>query len=257
MMIEWRAALARDGFTLLREIVSTSVLDEVALVMRSLEQRGHPRSRQVLYTHGPVPDGRPHLDTLMDQWLSPHRLPAPNTRRPARVIRELVTGLLETEPVLFQDLLLRKRPGQRPFPWHQDYPFWPVDAPEGLILWIPLDGTDESRGGLAFARGSHRLGPRPVVDLHDGAPQDPHAELGFDPKRFEIVAPRYQRGDAVAFLPTTFHGSPAIQTRDVRTAWSSIWLPPWLRWDHANAPKHPLCRRVSDGSLVQEVIDAH
>jgi ectoine hydroxylase-related dioxygenase (phytanoyl-CoA dioxygenase family) len=253
MVTEWRSALARDGFVVLRGVVATSVLDELGEILRSLERRGQPRSRQVLYTHAPAPAERPPLDVLMDQWLSPHRLAPPNTLGPARVIRTLAADLLDTEPVLFQDLLLRKRPGQRPFAWHQDYPFWPVDAPEGVVVWVPLAAADERRGGLAFARGSHRLGPRPVVDLHDGTPQDPGAELGFDLGQFEIVAPRYERGDAVAFLPTTFHGSPAMRAAGTRTAWSSVWLRPGLRWSHANAPRHPLCKQVRDGAPIEEL----
>ncbi len=255
MIDEWRGALARDGFVLLPGVVADIVLHELGAVLTDLEARGQPRSRQVLYTHAPPPAERPPLAALMDQWLNPHRVPAPNTRGAAQRLRELVAALLEVEPVLFQDLLLRKRPGQRPFPWHQDFPFWPVDTPDGLVLWIPLDATDAARGGLAFARASHRLGPRPVVDLHDGAPQDRGAALGFAPERFELVAPRYRRGDAVAFLPTTFHGSPAMQGVGERRAWSSVWLSPRVRWSHANAPNHPLCKRVRDGAPVTEIDD--
>ena len=191
----------------------------------------------------------------MDQWLSPHRLGPPNTRASAEAIRALVAPLLGAAPVLFQDLLLVKRPSQRPFPWHQDFPFWPVDTPRGVVVWVPLCDSDEERGGLAFARGSHRLGPRPVVDLHTAAPQDPHAELGFDSSRFEIVCPRYRRGDAVAFLPITFHGSPALRSPHDRVAWSSIWLDPRARWQHGRAPNHPLCKRTPDGAPVQEFCD--
>ncbi|MGB1014259.1 MAG: phytanoyl-CoA dioxygenase family protein, partial [Nannocystaceae bacterium] len=143
------------------------------------------------------------------------------------------------------------------FPWHQDFPFWPVNRPQGVVVWIPLDDAGVERGGLAFARGSHRLGPRPVVDLHVGTPQDCHAELGFDPSSFEIVRPRYNRGDAVAFLPTTFHGSPEVIVEHERQAWSSAWLHPEVRWHHANAPNHPLCQHVRDGAPVRELDHAN
>jgi ectoine hydroxylase-related dioxygenase (phytanoyl-CoA dioxygenase family) len=255
MMLEQRQTLATDGFVVLEQVVPPIVLDGLASVVRSLEERGRARSRQVLYTHRETPKGRPPLNSLMDQWLNPHRVAQPNTRAPAEVMREFVTQILGVEPVLFQDLLLRKRPGQRPFAWHQDYPFWPVDAPNGVVVWVPLQASDSARGGLAFARGSHQLGPRPVVDLHDGQPQDPGAALGFAPEQFEIVAPPYERGDAVAFLPSTFHGSPAMQRPGERVAWSSVWLAPTVRLAHANAPNHPLCAQTRDGSLVEEIFN--
>ncbi|EDM75196.1 Phytanoyl-CoA dioxygenase [Plesiocystis pacifica SIR-1] len=247
-----RAALERDGFVVLRGLVEDTILDEVAEVRASLDARGLARSRQVLYTHAEPLQPRPPLDALMDQWLSPHRQPAPNTAGVASRLRGLVSSLLDTEVVLFQDLLLCKRPGHRPFPWHQDAPFWPVRASAGLVLWIPLAPSDLARGGLAFARGSHAGGRRPAVDLHSGAAQHPHGELGFDADAFELVTPTYARGDAVAFSPLVFHGSPMMRTTGERVAWSSAWLSADARWHHAQAPRHPMCARSIDGARLED-----
>jgi hypothetical protein len=98
-----------------------------------------PMSRQVLYTHGPTPEGRPPLTALMDQWLSPFRYSGPcSTRVQADALRPLAASLLGEPSVLFQDLLLVKREGQKRFPWHQDFGFWPVDKPWGVVIWVPL-----------------------------------------------------------------------------------------------------------------------
>ncbi|MEZ4473423.1 MAG: hypothetical protein R3F60_22075 [bacterium] len=56
----------------------------------------------------------------------------------------------------------------------------------------------------------------------------------------------------MAFTPTTFHASPAMVRPGERAAWSCIFLSPRVRWCHANAPNHPLCRVVADGAPVTE-----
>jgi ectoine hydroxylase-related dioxygenase (phytanoyl-CoA dioxygenase family) len=123
----------------------------------------------------------------------------------------------------------------------------------GVVLWVPLQPSDGASGALRFATGSHRLGPRPVVDLHDGSPQRAGADLSFDPAAWPSFAPTYEAGDAVAFTPITFHASPAMRRTGERAAWSCIFLSPRARWSHANAPNHPLCKVVADGAPVTEL----
>ncbi len=245
-----RSALHADGVVLLRGVIDDALVASLREARADLESAGRPLSRQVLYVDGPEPLGRPPLTALMDQWLSPHRWSGPgSTQSAAAALRPLVDTLLPGA-VLFQDLMLVKKPAQRPFPWHQDYPYWPVDRPDGLVFWVPLTPTDTESGALRFAVGSQRLGPRPAVDLHDGRPQDEARKLGFDPSEWDWFAPRYEVGDAVVFLPTTFHGSPATTRREERAAWSSTGLSPGGRCWPANAPTHPLCATVKDGELV-------
>ena len=252
-----QAALTTDGVAVLSGVVSTGLIQSLRMAVAANRKDGRPMSRQVLYTHGPTPLNRPPLTALMDQWLSPHRAPgAASTRAVADAMRPLVAELLGERPVLFQDLLLVKRAGQKEFPWHQDFGFWPVDRPLGVVVWVPLQASDGSSGALRFARGSHNLGPRPVVDLHDGTPQDPHADLAFDPDAWPVFAPTYRAGDAVAFSPLTFHASPAMRRTEERAAWSCVFLSPQVRWRHANAPNHPLCKVVADGAPVTEAFDA-
>ncbi|MCA9539992.1 MAG: phytanoyl-CoA dioxygenase family protein [Myxococcales bacterium] len=249
--------LDEDGVVLLRGVADAALLTNLRDAVAANRAFGRPMSRQVLYTHGAAPPDRPPLTALMDQWLSPFRHDGPgSTRRAADLLRPVAEELLGEPGVLFQDLLLIKRQGHKHFPWHQDFGFWPIDRPLGVVIWLPLQASDGSSGALRFAAGSHRLGPRPVVDLHDGRPQREGAELDFAPEAWPMVAPRYEEGDAVAFSPLTFHASPAMTRPGERAAWSCIFLSPRVRWCHANAPNHPLCRRVEDGALVTELVDA-
>ena len=249
-----RAELAQQGVALLRGVLQSHHLDTLREAVAANRSLNRPMSRQVLYTHGKAPTDRPPLNTLMDQWLSPHRYQGQgSTRAVASSLRPLAAELLGEPGVLFQDLLLIKRHGQKAFPWHQDFGYWPVDRPLGVVLWVPLQPSDGRSGALRFAAGSHQLGPRPVVDLHDGNPQQAGADLAFDPDAWPSFAPTYEAGDAVAFSPLTFHASPAMGRPGERAAWSCIFLSPRARWSHANAPNHPLCRVVADGALVTEL----
>lgn len=249
-----RRALAEDGVALLKSALSPSLLERLRAAIEANRAAGRPMSRQVLYTHRPPPPGRPPLSALMDQWLSPFRYEGPgSTAAAAESVRPLASALLGEPAVLFQDLLLIKREGQKAFPWHQDFGFWPVDRPHGVVLWAPLQASDGGSGALRFAPGSHRLGCRPVVDLHDGSTQDRAAELGFDPQAWPSFSPVYDAGDVVAFTPVTFHASPAMQRPGSRAAWSCAFLSPRARWRHASAPNHPLCEVVADDALVTEL----
>ncbi|MFZ4734869.1 MAG: phytanoyl-CoA dioxygenase family protein [Bradymonadia bacterium] len=250
--VQRRAELARDGVTFLGMAIASDLLQTLreAIVANRASER--PLSRQVLYAHGPAP-ARPPLTALMDQWLNPFLFEgAGSTRLVAEAVRPLASELLGEPGVLFQDLLLIKRQGQKQFPWHQDFGFWPVDQPCGIVLWVPLQASDGESGALRFACGSQRLGPRPVVDLHTGGPQSQGADLAFAPDAWRSFAPTYAEGDAVAFTPTTFHASPAMQRPGERAAWSCIFVSPRVRWCHGNAPNHPLCKIVPDGAPVSE-----
>ena len=245
--------LAERGVTLLKGAVSPALLHRLREAVAANRAANRPMSRQVLSTHGEAPVGRPPLTALMDQWLSPFLYEGPgSTRAVADALRPLAAELLGEPGVLFQDLLLIKREGQRAFPWHQDFGYWPVDKPMGVVLWVPLQPSDGESGALRFAAGSHRLGPRPVVDLHDGTPQRAGADLNFAPEAWPTFAPTYEAGDAVAFTPITFHASPAMRRPGERAAWSCIFLSPRARWRHMNAPNHPLCKVVIDGAPVTE-----
>lgn len=249
-----RTEIRARGATVLEGVLYDSHLDALRAALAVNRAEGRPMSRQVLYTHRPAPPERPPLTALMDQWLSPHRYAGAGSTRPvAEAIRPLADALLGEPAILFQDLLLVKRQGQGVFHWHQDFGFWPVDEPLGLVFWAPLQASDSDTGALRFAAGSHRLGARPVVDLHDGSTQDPEADLAFDPSDWPTFAPTYAAGDAVAFSPLTFHASPAMHRAGERAAWSCVFLSPRTRWCHANAPNHSLCKVVPDGALITEV----
>ncbi len=55
---------------------------------------------------------------------------------------------------LYHDNALSKEPGAGRTPWHYDAHHFPLDSPDVLTAWIPLQPTPRERGPLAFARGA-------------------------------------------------------------------------------------------------------
>lgn len=248
------ARFERDGFIHVPNVLSQEQVDVLDARVRDLYDSSHVRSRQVLYVDGQVPVGTPPLDRLLHQWLNPHRYDdGLGTRDLVEAPRAIADRLLDASSVLFQDLLLLKEPGQQRFPWHQDFPFWPIDRPRGVVCWIPLIRSDDASGGLQCARGSHRIGAHGAVDLHCGVPQNTDSEMPDVEAMFPVCTPPVEAGSALFFSPLLFHSSPPKTTPGHRVAWSSAWLHPQVCWRHARAPAHPLCKRTRDGARVSTI----
>lgn len=247
------ASLTERGFAVAERLVPDEALASLAEIFRRHDEAALPRSAEILYTHAPPPAAPTPggMRRLMDQWLNPHRRPPPlSTRAAAEALRAAVTAWLGEPAILFQDVLMEKTAGHEPFPWHQDFPYWPVDAPIGLVVWAPLDPMDETSGGLQLAAGSHHAGVGPAIDLHTGEAQPGSRGATPDPARFDVVRPALASGDAIIFHPLTWHASPVNRSGRRRRVWASTWLGASARWSHARAPRHPLCRVVEDGAPV-------
>lgn len=238
------AELEASGFAVRRGLLAA---EDVAALRRCLERLGMeraPATTQVLYTHAAPAQPPPPFERLMQQWLNPHRH-APDGGT-ASVLARLAPRLgalgLGLGLTAFQDAFLVKTPEHAPFPWHQDEPFWPFDAPAGLVVWCALDPADRGNGGLELARGSHRLGRGPAIDLHTGEPQAGLAGSLPDRAAFAAECPALAPGDAVLFRPRTWHRSGRNASGAPRRGWSSSWLPPGTQLRPELAPRHPLAR---------------
>lgn len=245
--------LAERGWSVIRGALSTSEIQSLRDAFKTKIESSEKPSSEILYTHSDAPSESPGMGNLMTQWLNPHRSKGAGSTRPlAAAIKGTITGLIGTDPVLFQDILMMKEPGQTPFEWHQDFPFWPVDSHQGLIVWIPAQDVDAENGGLGFADGSHLLGAGHSVDLHSGEAQE--LSFGEVPEGLVLNTPELRAGDAVVFTSLTWHRSDVNRSSEPRMAWSSTWLPKTSRWDLTRAPNHPLSQELKHGELVTEVL---
>lgn len=98
-------------------------------------------------------------------------------------------------------------------PWHQDYPYYCVEASKTVSLWIPLDEVPRERT-LEFVAGSHLTGKfyRPqrfngeALNDNDGLDEIP--DIDGERDAYSIIGWDLKPGDAVAFDYRTVHGAP-------------------------------------------------
>lgn len=136
-------------------------------------------------------------------------------------IADVAAGLMRSETVqLFHEHVLVKEPGApRPTPWHCDAPYYFVDGPQTVSIWIPLDPVP-AESTLRLIRGSHlwQDAVHPVSwttltgfygddhTTHSGGFR-PIPDPDDEPDRFEVMEWACEPGDAVAFHYRTVHGA--------------------------------------------------
>ena len=131
-------------------------------------------------------------------------------------VAEIASELMESERVqLFHEhILVKEAQAGVPTPWHHDMPYYCVDGPKTVSLWLPLDIVPRERT-LEFVSGSHLWGKsyRPQrfngqpLNENDGLEEIPNIDDNRDD--YDIVGWDLKPGDAVAFDYRTLHGAPA------------------------------------------------
>lgn len=91
---------------------------------------------------------------------------------------------------------------------HQDWSFVDETRHVSGIVWLPLQRTDQSNGGLSVVPGSHRF------DLpYRGTPPESVAELSHD-----MVPCEMEPGEAVVYHNALIHGSSENRSSELRIA---------------------------------------
>ena len=124
--------------------------------------------------------------------------------------------LMESDRVqLFHEhVLVKEAQTGVPTPWHQDAPYYCVDGPKTLSLWVPLDEVPRETT-LEFVSGSHKWDKfyRPqrfdgsALNENDGLEDIP--DINGNRDDYEIIGWAVSPGDAIAFDYRTIHGAPA------------------------------------------------
>jgi ectoine hydroxylase-related dioxygenase (phytanoyl-CoA dioxygenase family) len=146
----------------------------------------------------------------------------------------------------FHDHALYKDPGDsKPTPWHQDYPFWPMEnGKESLSIWIALDDVDESNGCMMFVPGSHKTGKLSAIPLNNPTNLFDYVEDEELKSRKPVMCPM-KAGSCTFHNGLTFHYAHANRTAQPRRAFAIIYMPDGTIF---NGKKH----LVTDGSGFSE-----
>ena len=204
-----------DGVVVLRDVLDKSWLDRLVSSIDANMQ-------------SPGPHGKNHADTggaYFGDYVNWQRFPDFLNVAKQGPLGELAAQLMGASKArLFHEHVLVKEAGNTSStPWHQDMPYYCVDCPKTVSLWVPLDpvGKDES---LNFMRGSHRgkktYTPRRFKTLEplngDVSDYAPFPEI--DPLSDDVVSFAVEPGDVLAFDFHTLHDAPANPTNTRRRA---------------------------------------
>jgi ectoine hydroxylase-related dioxygenase (phytanoyl-CoA dioxygenase family) len=126
---------------------------------------------------------------------------------------------------LFHDHALWKMPeDSKPTPWHQDFPYWPMQQTGALSAWIPLDDVDEENGCMMFVPGSHKIGKLKGIDLK-GSQNIFDQIKGTELEKTKPVKVPLKKGSCTFHDGLTFHYANANQTDKPRRVLALIFMP--------------------------------
>jgi ectoine hydroxylase-related dioxygenase (phytanoyl-CoA dioxygenase family) len=109
----------------------------------------------------------------------------------------------------------------KPTPWHQDYPYWPMNESGAFSIWIALDDVDENNGCMMFVPKSQKLKNLKHVDLVD--PHDIFSETREADRNTAAIV-RMKAGSCTFHDGLTFHYAHSNQTDKPRRALAIIYM---------------------------------
>ncbi|MEM8750130.1 MAG: phytanoyl-CoA dioxygenase family protein [Pseudomonadota bacterium] len=205
----------RDGVAVIRDVLNGEWLDRLGAAIEA-------------NMAAPGPFGKDHAEkgaAYFGDYVNWQRFPDFLNVASEGPLGAIAGTLMRSERVqFFHEHVLVKEPGNlSETPWHQDIPYYCLDCPKTVSLWVPLDpvGKDES---LNFLKGSHRdkktYTPRRFKTLEpligDTTDYAPFPEI--DTASNEIASFAVNPGDVLAFDFHTLHDAPANPTNTRRRA---------------------------------------
>lgn len=197
----------RDGATVLRGVFSDWVETLRAGVQMNMDD---PDPNARIY-RGENGGGRFFVDYCNWQRIPQYKDFIFNSPA-AKIGAELMDS--KSVQLFHEHVLVKEAATGVPTPWHHDMPYYCVEGPKTLSLWIPLDDVPRETT-LEFVAGSHQWGKSFRPQRFNGQPLNDNDGLEDIPDingnrdSYDIVGWDVAPGDAIAFDYRTIHGAPA------------------------------------------------
>ncbi|MEL6967643.1 MAG: phytanoyl-CoA dioxygenase family protein [Pseudomonadota bacterium] len=211
-LIAAKAQFDLDGVTVLRGVLDAKWLGRLADAIET-------------NIAAPGPYGKNHAEgggAYFGDYVNWQRIPDFLSVTSEGPLGEIAASLMDSTRVqFFHEHVLVKEPGNMSAtPWHQDMPYYCLDGPRTVSLWVPLDPVGEAES-LNFLKGSHRdkttYTPRRFKTLEplagDTTAYAPFPEI--NPTASDVISYAVNPGDVLAFDFHALHDAPANPT-DVR-----------------------------------------
>ena len=210
-----QALFKRDGVVVLHDVLSPEWLERLAVAIE--ENIANPGP----YGKNHAEEGGAYFGDYVNWKRIPDFLNIAQHGPLGQVAGELMGG---TKARLFHEHVLVKEPGNSSAtPWHQDMPYYCIDCPQTVSLWVPLDPVGETES-LNFLKGSHEgkttYMPRRFKTLEplEGDTTEYEEFPPIDENSENIVSYAVNPGDVLAFDFHTLHDAPANPTDTRRRA---------------------------------------
>jgi ectoine hydroxylase-related dioxygenase (phytanoyl-CoA dioxygenase family) len=210
-----KATFLRDGVVVLRNVLNPEWLGGLAAAIENNIANPGP------YGKNHAEEGGAYFGDYVNWKRIPEFLNITKSGPLGHVAGELMGG---QQARLFHEHVLVKEPGNSSAtPWHQDMPYYCIDCPQTVSLWVPLDPVGEKES-LNFLKGSHQSKttymPRRFKTLEplEGDTTEYEAFPPIDENSQDIVSYPVNPGDVLAFDFHTLHDAPANPTDTRRRA---------------------------------------
>ena len=237
------ASYQRDGCVLTAGLLEG--LDPIIPIIRSHTRRLDPNTLPL--------DQRSTYDRaftqVMNVWREDPQIEAFIRTGP---LAEAAARLMGVSSVrLYHDQALFKEAGGGPTPWHCDQVYWPIDNPNTITAWFPLQDTPLDMGPLAFAKQSSAIESGRDVPIGD----ESDAIIGPLMSDCDYLNPPFRRGDVSWHSGWTYHNAGPNLTDRPREAFTVIFMEDETRLTVPMTPEEKddarrWCPGISPGEVI-------
>jgi ectoine hydroxylase-related dioxygenase (phytanoyl-CoA dioxygenase family) len=145
--------------------------------------------------------------------------------------------------------------------FHQDFPYFHLDRPDGCVFWIPLQAVGRGGGRMGYIPGSHLWGAAFKPNIFVSTLPFPGSEgtdmpaIDEQPEAYGAEYIEVEPGDVIVHHFLTVHGAEGNRSNTNRAAFSLRYCDADVRYHRrCGAPAQPLHKaEAKDGDMLDNV----